>query len=356
MPAVACWTCADVVGGFAGRPRRGRRRRCAPRPRGSRGPGRRWTRRTREPAAASWTRTRPRPGAGARPRRLGRSPGDPSGSRGAGFRPDPRPLRIGGATAGAGVRRRRGRSGRRVRGPRGRVPAAPPAAGSPCPASSEAITRPRAHLSVSSNFAGLTRRAGVTTRRRQPRSTGHSRAVRGTRAADRRAELHHRLVERRRAAAWEQLVGARSDVDIALAAGEHAAHIGVHGGHVPIPRERGNRSRGVLPTPGSSVRSDGQPCSATCARGALQRQRAAVVAEPGPQRQHVAVGATASARASGTRRASARSTGRPAVPGSAGASPRETSSAYGSRVSRHGSGLRTSSYHSSSAPTSTHGP
>ena len=49
------------------------------------------------------------------------------------------------------------------------------------------------------------------------------------------------------------------------------------------------------PTPGNAVRSDGQPCAATTARRPLQRQRAPVVAQPAPQRQHVAHRRAASA-------------------------------------------------------------
>ena len=136
----------------------------------------------------------------------------------------------------------------------------------------------------------------------------------------------------------------RGDRADPVAAREHPPDVGVDGRDLRGPTRTTTTAAAVYgPTPGQRRSGpSGQPLGPPRARGVAQRQRAPVVAEPAPGRQHVPRGRGRRAPTRrGTARASARSTGPRAAPGSAGASPRDTSSAYGSRVARHGSGRRT---------------
>ena len=84
------------------------------------------------------------------------------------------------------------------------------------------------------------------------------------------------------------------------------------------------------PTPGSSVRSSGQPCSATARAARCRFERAPVVPEPLPGADHVGGRARPRApRPSATARATRCTAARRARPASAGASPRRRGSRTG---------------------------
>ena len=170
---------------------------------------------------------------------------------------------------------------------------APPAApAGRTPATSAARMRPRAQRSVASKRSPRGR-AGRRHRVR-PGAALVERALaaaRAARAADGRPELHHRLVPYRRPALGQQLLRppgerARRAAD-AVAALDHAPHVGVDRRLLRVPRERADR-RGRV---GADARQVLQPRRPALAghhpRRRLQRQRAAVVAEPAPCRDRL---------------------------------------------------------------------
>ena len=136
----------------------------------------------------------------------------------------------------------------------------------------------------------LSRGAGA----RAPRRDGTRVAARGARGADGGPELHHRLVPRRRRTGREQrrrALGQRARrVAAAVPALDHALRVDIDGGALRVPGERGHRRRGVRPDAGQRRQVRGPPVRRHRARRALQRQRAAVVPEPAPGREHVARG------------------------------------------------------------------
>ena len=192
-------------------------------------------------------------------------------------------------------RRGRERPARRARARPARARAARrrPAAPRPPAARRRSARAPSGRCPRSATRATPARRGG----QRPGAARGHRAlaADRRARAADGRAELHHRLVERRRAAGREQLRGPPRELARRVERRRRGARArGARWCRRRRPaRSHANEPTAAAvygPTPGSSVRSSGQPCAATSPRGALQRQRAAVVAEPAPVREHLARG------------------------------------------------------------------
>ena len=216
-------------------------------------------------------RTRPRPA-----RRRARARRRPAGAAASARRARPRPPRR--AASGRRASRQprlgrvhRARPGRLARGPPAPARGAPPpAAAAPPPPRARPGCRPRAQRSR--GLERLAARAAPAARTAsgpaQPCLQRALAAARAPRPADRRAELHHRLVPRRRAALGQQLgrpprERPRRPAD-AVAALDHPAHVGVDRRHLRVPRERGDGRGGVRPDArAASSRSAGQPSAAT---------------------------------------------------------------------------------------------
>ncbi len=267
-------------------------------------PGRQRATASARPPGRARGPSRRRRGAGARRRPPGRSRGGRPGSRRAGCRLAPRALTVAGATgrrvadrqtvahqARLGALAPRGLElRRRLAGDqRGDDPPARPAV-----RVLEALPRTRPRRGVAA-AASPGDRAGP--------------AVGPPGAADRRAELHHRLVERRRPARREQRAGAlgqlaRCAVD-PVVAGEHAPDVGVDRRHLAVPGERADRGRRVRRrrlaarsgppasrAPRRGARRAGAPERAGCSRGRSRRRarrrsaRAASASASGKRRRN----------------------------------------------------------------------
>ncbi len=145
------------------------------------------------------------------------------------------------------------------------------------------------------------RRVRIGQARGQPGTAGPSRArpaVGTAAAADRRAQLHQRLVPRPRPARRDQVVGPRLGLPgpqrPPLPPGQHPAHVGVDHAHVVLERERQDRPCRVRPDPGErpqrgQVRRQPAAVALDHRCGApVEVDRPPVVAEADPEADHVA--------------------------------------------------------------------
>ena len=140
------------------------------------------------------------------------------------------------------------------------------------PASSAATTRPRAQRSVSSKRAAPGARRGHGRRARAAQSAPPDRrrsARRGRQTVAPSSIIAWFKAAARPAGTSRRPLGERArPCARAVEALEHAPHVRVDGGGCALNANDATAAAVYGPTPGSSLRSSGQPCSATCARRA----------------------------------------------------------------------------------------
>ncbi len=172
-----------------------------------------------------------------------------------------------------------------------------------CATDSSRSSRPRTERSelVKLAWRGTGTRAAVS-RDGQPLRTGHVGQAGRARHADHGAELHAGVHPGRRFGGGHLRVGAGQRVGRGLqlrrrrsgreaeAADQPAAHVGVHRAHRPPERQRRDGPGGVAADAGQRLQPIGRRRPALRSQlrpRPMQRQGAAVVAEPRPGRQHL---------------------------------------------------------------------